>query len=246
MQGARKVEVYNEKILIVDSENETRILLDEQLTTAGYKTVLSTNGKDGLNSFFNENPDLVIIDILLSKFDGYEVCKNIRETSHVPILILTGLNNISNRVMGLDLGADDYLIKPYSQKELQARIRSLLRRSNNRIPTSKTKKLNTIKVGSVIINMATQVISKNDLKIKLTPIEYKILALLIYNNGKTLSRLTILDNVWGYTPERDIDTRIVDVHISRLRTKIEDDPRRPDLIVTVRGLGYMFQEYKSI
>ena len=246
MQGTRKVEVYNGKILIVDSENETRILLDEQLTTAGYKTVLSTNGKDGLNSFFNENPDLVIIDILLSKFDGYEVCKNIRETSHVPILILTGVNNISNRVMGLDLGADDYLIKPYSQKELQARIRSLLRRSNNRIPTSKTKKLNTIKVGSVIINMATQVISKNDLKIKLTPIEYKILALLIYNNGKTLSRLTILDNVWGYTPERDIDTRIVDVHISRLRTKIEDDPRRPDLIVTVRGLGYMFQEYKSI
>ncbi len=246
MQGTRKVEVYNEKILIVDSENETRILLDEQLTTAGYKTVLSTNGKDGLNSFFNENPDLVIIDILLSKFDGYEVCKNIRETSHVPILILTGVNNISNRVMGLDLGADDYLIKPYSKKELQARIRSLLRRSNNRIPTSKTKKLNTILVGSVIINMATQVISKNDLKIKLTPIEYKILALLIYNNGKTLSRLNILDNVWGYTPERVIDTRIVDVHISRLRTKIEDDPRRPDLVITVRGLGYMFQEYKSI
>ncbi len=240
------MEVYNEKILIVDSENETRILLDEQLTTAGYKTVLSTNGKDGLNSFFNENPDLVIIDILLSKFDGYEVCKNIRETSHVPILILTGVNNISNRVMGLDLGADDYLIKPYSKKELQARIRSLLRRSNNRIPTSKTKKLNTILVGSVIINMATQVISKNDLKIKLTPIEYKILALLIYNNGKTLSRLNILDNVWGYTPERVIDTRIVDVHISRLRTKIEDDPRRPDLVITVRGLGYMFQEYKSI
>ena len=246
MQGARKVEVYNEKILIVDSEIETRRLLDEQLTTAGYKTVLSTNGRDGLNSFFNENPDLVIIDILLPKFDGYEVCKNIRETSHIPILILTSVNNISNRVMGLDLGADDYLLKPYSPKELQARIRSLLRRSNNRIPTSKTKKLNTILVGSVIINMATQVISKNDLKIKLTPIEHNILALLIYNNGKTLSRLTILDNVWGYTPERDIDTRIVDVHISRLRTKIEDDPRRPDLIVTVRGLGYMFQEYKSI
>ena len=246
MQGARKVEVYNEKILIVDSEIETRRLLDEQLTTAGYKTVLSTNGRDGLNSFFNENPDLVIIDILLPKFDGYEVCKNIRETSHIPILILTSVNNISNRVMGLDLGADDYLLKPYSPKELQARIRSLLRRSNNRIPTSKTKKLNTILVGSVIINMATQVISKNDLKIKLTPIEYKILALLIYNNGKTLSRLNILDNVWGYTPERVIDTRIVDVHISRLRTKIEDDPRRPDLVITVRGLGYMFQEYKSI
>ena len=239
MQGARKVEVYNEKILIVDSEIETRRLLDEQLTTAGYKTVLSTNGRDGLNSFFNENPDLVIIDILLPKFDGYEVCKNIRETSHIPILILTSVNNISNRVMGLDLGADDYLLKPYSPKELQARIRSLLRRS-------KTKKLNTIQVGSVIIDMSTQVIFKNDLKIKLTPTEYKLLAVLIYNNGKTLSRLTILDNVWGYTPERDIDTRIVDVHISRLRTKIEDDPRRPDLIVTVRGLGYMFQEYKSI
>ena len=116
-------------------------------------------------SFFNENPDLVIIDILLPKFDGYEVCKNIRETSHIPILILTSVNNISNRVMGLDLGADDYLLKPYSPKELQARIRSLLRRSNKRIPTSKTKKLNTILVGSVIINMATQVISKNDLKI---------------------------------------------------------------------------------
>ena len=157
------MEVYNEKILIVDSEIETRRLLDEQLTTAGYKTVLSTNGRDGLNSFFNENPDLVIIDILLPKFDGYEVCKNIRETSHIPILILTSVNNISNRVMGLDLGADDYLLKPYSPKELQARIRSLLRRSNNRIPTSKTKKLNTIQVGSVIIDMSTQVIFKNDL-----------------------------------------------------------------------------------
>ena len=246
MQGARKVEVYNEKILIVDSEIETRRLLDEQLTTAGYKTVLSTNGRDGLNSFFNENPDLVIIDILLPKFDGYEVCKNIRETSHIPILILTSVNNISNRVMGLDLGADDYLLKPYSPKELQTRIRSLLRRSNNRIPTSKTKKLNTIQVGSVIIDMSIQVIFKNDLKIKLTPTEYRLLAVFIYSNGKTLSRLTILDNVWGYTPERVIGTRIFDVHISRLRTKIEDDPRRPDLIVTVRGLGCMFQEYKSI
>jgi len=108
------------------------------------------------------------------------------------------------------------------------------------------KKLNVIQVGGITINMVTKVISKNALKIKLTPIEHKLLDLLIDNTGKTLSRLTILENVWGYTPERYVDTRIVDVHISRLRTKVENDPRRPDLIITVRGLGYMFQEYNPI
>ena len=240
------MEVYNEKILIVDSEIETRKLLKKRLNRAGYKVLLSSNGKDGLHRFFSENPDLVILDIWLSKFDGYEVCKKIRETSSVPIIILTPLNGISNLVMGLELGADDYLIKPYSPKELEARINCPLRRSNNRVLSCQNKKLNEIQVGGITINMVTKIISKNALKIKLTPIEHKLLDLLIDNAGKTLSRLTILENVWGYIPERHVDTRIVDVHISRLRTKIENDPRRPDLIITVRGLGYMFQEYRSI
>jgi len=190
---------------------------------------------------------LILLDIMLPDGDGRSFLRLHRVNKNkTPVIILTARSEVSDRINLLDLGADDYLLKPYSPKELQTRIRSLLRRSNNRIPTSKTKKLNTIQVGSVIIDMSIQVIFKNDLKIKLTPTEYRLLAVFIYSNGKTLSRLTILDNVWGYTPERVIGTRIFDVHISRLRTKIEDDPRRPDLIVTVRGLGCMFQEYKSI
>ena len=180
---------------------------------------------------------------MLPKLDGYEVCRQIRKKSQIPIIILTSLSNISNRILGLELGADDYVVKPFSPKELEVRITSAIRRSNLKTQTFIKNKKQILKISNMIIDRDGRKIIKNNLEIKPTNIEYNILELLIENAGKELSRAIILDNIWGYTPERYVDTRIVDVHISRLRAKIEDDPRNPDLILTARGIGYKFQQY---
>jgi OmpR family response regulator RpaB len=235
------VEIQNQKILIVDSELDTAKFIAKKLTISGYQVYLSTNGKEGLFQFFKEKPDLVIIDLLLSKQDGYQVCQKIRENSKIPILILTSQNRVSDKVMSFELGANDFFIKPFSFFELEARIRSLLRdfnQQNNHVLEKDQK----IKVGNLVINLDTCEVSKNNAIVKITNIEYTLLELLINNSGKTLSRLSILDNIWGYKPERQIDTRIVDVHIARLRAKIEEDPHNPDLILTVRRTGYMFKK----
>ena len=235
--------LYNEKILIIDSEVKVQKVLAHELTSLGYNVILASNEDDAFIEFFRENPDLIILDILLPKTDGYLLCKRFREISQVPIIILTAASNVSDRIMGFELGADDYVIKPFFQKELEARINSLLRRTTKKekkIPKQQQQKL---QIHGLIIKPDTRFVFKNNLEIKLTDLEYSILNLLIENPGKELSRKTILEKVWGYTPERFIDTRIVDVHISRLRAKIEKKPSKPDLILTVRGKGYMFQQY---
>jgi OmpR family response regulator RpaB len=233
-----------EKILVVDSEVEIGQLLLTRLTILGYKVYLVSNGKDALTFFTQKTPDLILIDVVLPKLDGYEVCREIRKSSQVPLIILTSLSSISNRILGLELGADDYVIKPFSPNELEARIKSLMRRSKPNAVTFTKEKKQILKVGNLFIDRNIRKISKNNLEIKLTNIEYNILELLIENAGNELSRTLILDNIWGYKPERYVDTRIVDVHISRLRAKIEDDPRNPDLILTTRGIGYRFQQYE--
>ncbi len=233
------MEVYNEKILIIDNEIETGQLLKRRLTNLGYTVILTLTVNDALVSFTRECFDLVIIDIILPKLDGYEICRKIRNTSKVPIILLSALGSIQNRIMGLDLGADDYIIKPFSPKELEARIRSVLRRYTiHHILARKGKK--NLEIGNLVINLNKRFVFKNNLEIKLTSIESNVLELLVNNAGKELSRTMILDNVWGYTPQRIVDTRIVDVHISRLRSKIEENPSDPDLIITVRGIGYVF------
>lgn len=231
------------KLLVVNNEVEISQLLTTRLTILGYKVFLVSNGKDALNVFNQESFDLVLLDIVLPKLDGYEVCRQIRKKSQVPIIILTSLSNVSNRILGLELGADDYVVKPFSLKELEARIASAIRRPNLKTQTFIKKKKQILKISDMIIDRDGRKIIKNNSEIKPTNIEYNILELLIENAGKELSRTIILDNIWGYTPERYADTRIVDVHISRLRAKIEDDPRNPDLILTARGIGYKFQQY---
>ena len=231
------------KLLVVDNEIEISQLLTTRLTILGYKVFLVSSGTEALNVFNQENFDLVLLDIVLPKLDGYEVCRQIRKKSQIPIIILTSLSNISNRILGLELGADDYVVKPFSPKELEARITSAIRRSNLKTQTFIKNKKQILKISNMIIDRDGRKIIKNNLEIKPTNIEYNILELLIENAGKELSRAIILDNIWGYTPERYVDTRIVDVHISRLRAKIEDDPRNPDLILTARGIGYKFQQY---
>ena len=241
MRGAQEAAVYKEKILVVDYDVPLSLILATKLNILGYKVLLASNGKDALNTFNREQPNLVILDILLPKLDGYEVCRKIREGSQVPIIMLTSLGGISDRVLGLELGADDYVVKPFSPKELEARIRAVLRRTHPKQKTQLEKKQNFFYLGDLVIDLNKKIVIKNDLRILLTGIEFSLLELLISNAGKRLSRTTILDNVWGYTPERYVDTRVVDVHISRLRSKLEKDPGNPDFIITARGVGYMLQ-----
>ncbi len=235
------MQVLNQRILIVDNEPLVRKILATRLTTKGYKIILATNGIEALNLFICENPDLIILDIVLPKLDGYEVCRRIREKSKVPIIILTSRASITDRIMGLDLGANDYIIKPFSPKELEARIRSNLRHFNKSelSPTN----LNVSYIKNLIMDFSTKTVLKEGNKVGLTIVEFNVLKFLIQEPGKELSRKNIMNTVWGYTPERDVDTRIVDVYISRLRSKLEDNPNKPDLILTIRGIGYMFNKY---
>ena len=183
---------------------------------------------------------------MLPKIDGYEVCSEIRKESKVPIIMLTALGDINDRVTGLELGADDYVMKPFSPKELEARIRSVLRRTEGQIITGlQSPSNNLLYIGKLTIDTNKRQVFKDKERIKLTGMEFNLLELLVSKAGERLSRSTILDRVWGYTPERYLDTRVVDVHISRLRSKLEDDPGNPDLIITARGTGYMFQNYQN-
>jgi OmpR family response regulator RpaB len=240
------LEIYNEKVLVVDDELSIRQILETRLSIRGYTVILAVDGEEALELFRKERPNIVILDIMLPKRDGYEVCSEIRKESQVPIIMLTALGDISDRVMGLELGADDYVMKPFSPKELEARIRSVLRRTDSTTGlTTRNPTQNILQIGTLAIDTNKRQVFKGDERIKLTGMEFNLLELLVTKAGERLSRSTILDRVWGYTPERYLDTRVVDVHISRLRSKLEEDPSNPDLIITARGTGYMFQRYQS-
>jgi OmpR family response regulator RpaB len=177
---------------------------------------------------------------MMPKLDGYGVCQELRKESDVPIVMLTALGDVADRITGLELGADDYVVKPFSPKELEARIRCVLRRVEKEaiagIPNS-----GVISVGDLRIDTNKRQVYRSDERIRLTGMEFSLLELLVSRSGEPFSRGEILKDVWGYTPERHVDTRVVDVHISRLRSKLEDDPANPELILTARGTGYLFQ-----
>jgi OmpR family response regulator RpaB len=238
IRGRRSIK---KKILVVDYEVNVRQTLEKRLTTRGYYVVAALDGEEALSMFHKEKPDLVILDVMIPKISGYTVCNELRKRSNVPIIILTSRSNISDRVMGLEFGADDYVIKPFSPKELEARIRSLLRRSE-KITLTTPSNTCLFEIGSIHVNTQSRQVLKDNKLVRLTEMEFKLLELLISKAGERLSRAYILDNVWGYIPERYLDTRVIDVHISRLRLKLEKNPNQPDLILTARGTGYMFQK----
>ena len=238
--------IQKEKILIVDDEASICQILKTRLTIKGYQIYTALNGEQALEIFKYENPNLVILDIMLPDLDGYEVCQELRKNSDVPIIMLTALGNISDRVMGLEFGADDYIIKPFSPKELEARIRAALRRIVILPPPINKQKKSIIQISNLIIDFNKRYVNKKGRKIHLTGMEFNLLEILITKAGKRLPRTLILNSVWGYVPERHVDTRVVDVHISRLRAKLEDDPSNPELILTARGTGYMFRSLPQI
>ena len=234
------------KILVVDDEKSIIKILETRLSAIGYLVVSACDGEEALSIFHKENPNLIILDIMMPKLDGYGVCQEIRKESDIPIIMLTALGDISDRITGLELGADDYIVKPFSPKELEARIKSVLRRTEKILTIANMPRSGIINIGLLKVDTNKKQAYKNNIKIRLTGMEFSLLELLVSRAGAPFSRASILQEVWGYMPERHVDTRVVDVHISRLRAKLEDDPSNPDLILTARGTGYLFQKITAI
>lgn len=243
-----------QKILVADDEASIRRILETRLKMVGYDVVTAEDGEEAVEVFNKTNPDLVVLDVMMPKMDGYGVTREIRRTSDVPIIILTALGDVSERITGLELGADDYVIKPFSPKELEARVKAVLRRTISKdviIPTSGSAATGTssaskggkniITTGAIKIDTARRQVYRKNERIRLTGMEFSLLELLVNNSGQAYSRNEILQHVWSYPADHRIDTRVVDVHISRLRSKLETDPTNPELILTARGIGYMFQ-----
>jgi len=220
------------KILIVEDDTTLVELLKYNLSHQAYEVVTATDGVQALELAKREKPDLVILDLMLPKLDGYDVCRFLRRDSSVPILMLTARTEEMDKVMGLEVGADDYITKPFGLNELFARIRALLRRAQP--PPS----IKLIKTGKLEIDLARRQASLDAKLISLALKEFELLALLAANEGVAFSRSQLLEKIWGY--EYEGDTRTVDVHIRWLRQKIEEDPERPCHLVTVRGVGYKF------
>lgn len=225
----------NEKILIVDDEEHIVELIKFNLEANGYKTITASNGLEALELAKNEKPDLVLLDIMLPGLNGNDVCKEIRkdtEISTMPIIMITAKGEELDRILGLELGADDYVTKPFSVRELMARIKAVLRRT-------KVEAVNdTYSFGNVSIDFNKHEVMKNGEKVELTLKEFELLQILIKNRGRVLTRDLLLDKIWGY--EFIGETRTIDVHIRYLRKKIEDDDKNPKFIETIRGIGYRF------
>jgi two-component system, OmpR family, alkaline phosphatase synthesis response regulator PhoP len=223
------------KILLVEDEAGLILTLTDRLAAEGFSVKSATDGESGLNMALSENFDLMILDVMLPKKNGYDVCRDLRQKSiNTPILMLTAKGEILDKVLGLKLGADDYLTKPFEVIELMARIEALLRRS----PKTLNNSPNSFNFGDVEIDFKRAEISKNSQTVELSAMEFKLLQFLIENRGAVHSRNQLLDEVWGY--DAMPSTRTVDVHIAWLRQKLEDNPKYPQFIQTVHGLGYKF------
>ena len=227
-------------ILVVDDEASIRRILQTRLEMIGYSVVTASDGEEALSAFRLLTPDLIVLDVMMPKLDGYGVCQELRKQSDVPIIMLTALADVADRIAGLELGADDYMTKPFSPKELEARIASVLKRRVHKTDINIISKFEIIHVGNLKIDVNKRQVHKNEQRIRLTGIEFSLLELLVNHSGRVFSRLEILQQLWGFVPEMSTDTRVVDVHISRLRTKVESDPNDPEFILTARGNGYFF------
>lgn len=228
-------------ILVIEDEQNINDILTFSLSKEGYKTLSALDGVKGLEMALSEHPDLILLDVMLPGLDGFEVCKKIRENSQVPIIMLTAREDEVDKVLGLELGADDYMTKPYSVRELTARVKANLRRSAVQvIPEPEPENQNTISSGDLSINVERYEVSKSGEVIDITLREFELLKFLAMQPDKIFSREKLLENVWGY--EYYGDVRTVDVTVRRLREKIEDDPSMPKYIITKRGVGYYFNK----
>ena len=223
------------RVLVVEDEQNLREPLVIQLQREGYQTIEAEDGLKAIQLFEQEKPDLILLDLMLPHKSGNEVCRYIRATSNVPIIMLTAKDTEIDKVVGLEIGADDYVTKPYSTRELLARMKSVLRRT---IEPSVVAG-NIIEAGPVSMDIERHLVFVNGEKVAMPLKEFELLELLLENVNRVLTRGQIIDRVWGSNYFGD--TKTLDVHIKRIRSKIEDDPGRPVHLLTVRGLGYKFE-----
>lgn len=222
------------KILVVDDEPTLVATVKYNLEREGYQVVTAVDGESGLSMARVERPDLIILDLMLPGLDGFEVCRILRREMTAPILMLTAKTGEVDKVVGLELGADDYVTKPFSMRELLARVRALLRRAEK--PAAEAE---VVTAGGLQVDLAKREASKRGQPLSLKPKEFELLAFFLRNRGRAFSRDQLLDQIWGY--DFAGDTRTVDVHVRWLRQKIEDEPAKPTRLLTVRGVGYRFE-----
>jgi two-component system, OmpR family, response regulator len=225
-------------ILLVDDEDSIQKLLTYPLERDGYRVVQARDGEEALRRFGDEDVDLVILDIMLPKIDGLEVCKRLRATSTVPIIMLTARDDELDKVLGLELGADDYITKPFLIREFRSRVRAVLRRAAT--PYLGGRREESIDRGDVVIDLPRRTVEVRGEPVQLTFVEFELLALLASNPGVVYSRRQLLERLRGGADYRE--PRTIDVHVRHLREKIEEEPREPELILTVRGAGYRFRD----
>jgi two-component system response regulator MtrA len=219
----------SQRILVIEDDQAIAEIVGILLRAEGFEVSYCADGNQAINAFEVVNPDLVLLDLMLPGRDGVEICRAIRETSGVPIVMLTARSDTSDVVTGLEAGADDYVIKPIKNEELIARIRARLR--NLEDPAA-----NEISVGDLVIDIAGHNVKRGDISIPLTVLEFKLLVTLAKRPWQVFTREKLLEDVWEY--QHAADTRLVNVHVQRLRAKIEIDPEHPEIVVTVRGIGY--------
>jgi DNA-binding response OmpR family regulator len=226
------------RILLVDDEQSVQTLLAYPLRKDGYEVISAHDGREALDRFAQQRFDLVVLDIMLPKIDGIEVCRRLRSRSQVPIIMLTAKDDEIDKVLGLEMGADDYITKPFSVREFRSRVRAALRRSEMLRARGGGK--GPIIAGELEIDFDRRAVSARAAAVRLTYVEFEILAALASAPGRVLTREQLLEQVWGDSSYRD--PRTIDVHIRHLREKVERDPRQPEYLLTVRGVGYRFRD----
>ncbi len=225
-------------ILVIEDEAPIVEILKFNLTKSGYRVLTAFDGEEGYRLALSEKPDLILLDVMLPKMDGFEVCKKVREKQSTPIIMLTARDEEVDKVLGLELGADDYCTKPFSVRELMARVKANIRRTASEATPSDSSDLITFR--NLTINPSRYEASKDDTVIDLTLREFELLKFLAQQPGQIFTRETLLEKVWGY--EYFGDVRTVDVTVRRLREKVEDNPASPGFIMTKRGVGYYFNK----
>ena len=232
----------NEKILVVDDDTNICELLRLYLTKEGYQVTTANDGEEGLDKFNQVKPDMVLLDVMMPKMDGLEVCRRIRKLGNTPVMMLTAKGETFDKVLGLELGADDYITKPFAMRELMARVKANIRRvdmapAQSAPPAAETEK--RLELGRVSIDLDGATVFKDRKPLDLTQREYELIRFLASQPGKVFSREALMEHVWNYEGYVG-DVRAVDVAVRRLREKLEDDPAAPKFILTKRGMGYLF------
>jgi two-component system, OmpR family, response regulator len=225
-------------ILLVDDEDSVQKLLAYPLEREGFRVLQARDGEEALDRFASEHVDLVVLDVMLPKLDGLEVCKRLRAESEVPIIMLTARDDELDKVLGLELGADDYITKPFSIREFRSRVRALLRRAS--APRRAATDGEVILAGALTIDLARRTVDVRGTPAELTYVEFELLRTLAANPGRVYSRRMLLEALWGGADYRE--PRTIDVHVRHLREKLERDPADPEYILTVRGVGYRFRD----